>query len=128
MPYDIHICRSENWFEADENPITLEEWLAYVERDPEMKLDGYAEATSPSGEVIRIESEGLAVWTAYSKHGLNGNMAWFDYGNGEIRVAHPDSEIFGKMAAMASFFAARVQGDDGELYGSQGEIKPVASS
>ena len=81
-----------------------------------MRLDGYAEATTPKGETIRVESEGLAVWTAYSKHGLNGNMAWLDLERGCIDVKNPDEEILNKMRSIAARFGARVVGDEDETY------------
>jgi hypothetical protein len=44
MGYDIHIVRAESWLDAEENPITLPEWLKYVKSDPEMRLDTVAVA------------------------------------------------------------------------------------
>lgn len=97
-------------------PIRVEEWLEYVRNDPEMRLDGQAEATTPRGESIRYENDGLAVWIAYSGHGRNGNMAWFDHKLGEVVVKDPDEEIIRKMCLIARTFRAQVQGDDGETY------------
>ncbi len=121
MGYDIHITRADEWFDSQSESITMDEWIAYIQSDPEMRLDGYAEATTPEGDTIRIESEGLAVWTAYSGHGVAGNMAWIDVFNGRITVKNPDREIRQKMFAIATKLNARVQGDDGELYDKTGE-------
>jgi len=114
--YDVHITRAKEWYDSEKSPITLEEWHAYLTSDPEMRLDGYAEATTPEGATIRIESEGLAVWTRHSGNGLDGNMAWFDYRNGQIVVNNPDDEILDKMKAIAAALHARVIGDEGEEY------------
>jgi hypothetical protein len=123
MGYDIHITRKENWF--DEEPkISLDEWRAVVESDREMRLDGYAEAKVGSGAVLRVTSEGLAVWTAYSGHGANGNMAWFDFRGGDVVVKNPDAEILGKMWELAQKLGARLQGDDCEVYGADGCVIP----
>ena len=97
-------------------PIVLDEWLRYVAGDPEMRLDNFAEAEVGGGEVLRYDNNGLAVWTAYSGHGLKGNMAWFDYRRGRIVVKNPDDEILGKMRRIASVLGAKVMGDEGELY------------
>ncbi len=111
------MTRAENWYDSEEHPISLAEWLTYIESDPEMRLDGYAEATPKGSKVaFRIESEGLAVWTAYSGHGKDGNMAWFSYGDGEVYVKNPDDEILGKMRKIARALGAKVQGDEGELF------------
>ena len=121
MGYDIHITRKTNWFE-EEPKIGCDEWQAVVASDDEMRLDGYAEAKVGCGAVLRVESEGLAVWTAYSGHAANGNMAWFDFRGGNVVVKNPNAEILGKMWAIAENLGARVQGDDGELYGPDGSV------
>jgi hypothetical protein len=114
--YDAHITRAEQWFDSEQSPIPLADWLAYISSDPEFRLDGFAEATTPQGETIRTESEGLAIWTKYSKDGLGGNMALFDFFEDHIIVKNPDEEILGKMINVAEALGARVQGDDGEDY------------
>jgi hypothetical protein len=116
MGYDVHITRANEWFNSASTPITLEEWLTLVERDPEMRHDGFAEATTPKGETLRVEAEGLCVWTAYSGHGVNGNMAWFSWFDGNVSVKNPDSEILQKMRRLAQQLGARVVGDEGEHY------------
>ena len=121
MGYDIHITRKTNWFE-EEHKIGRDEWQVVVAADDEMRLDGYAEAKVGGGAVLRIESEGLAVWTAYSGHAANGNMAWFDFRGGDVVVKNPDAEILTKMWEISQKLGARVQGDDGELYGANGSV------
>jgi hypothetical protein len=115
MGYDIHITRASDWSESETRPISIEEWLAYVASDPEMRLDNYAQVEI-DGHVLRHESEGIAVWTTYSGHGVNGNMAWFNYSDGQVQVARPDREILGKMLQIANRLGVKVQGDDGEEY------------
>jgi len=117
MGYDIYITRKVNWFDKDGKDISLSEWLAFVHSDPEMRLDGFAEAATPDGDTIRIESEGLSVWTAYSGHMKDSNMAWFDFRDGHVVVKNPDKEIRQKMHQIAQRLHGRVQGDDGEYYG-----------
>ncbi|KWK77448.1 hypothetical protein [Burkholderia ubonensis] len=121
MGYDVHITRKANWF-ADEPQIDIDEWRTLVASDKEMRLDGYAEAKVGGGAVLRVESEGLAVWVAYSGNAASGNMAWFNFDRGDVVVKNPDAEIFAKMWAIAQKLGARVQGDDGELYGANGNV------
>src|SRR5258708_1398062 len=109
MGYDIHITRKEDWSDDHGPEISLEEWLGGVRADPEMRLDGYAE-TRVDGGTLRIESAGLAVWTAWSHDGEGGGMAWFDVSNGNIIVKNPDEEILGKMWVLAQILSANVQG------------------
>jgi hypothetical protein len=113
--YDVHITRADHWTESESDPIALDDWLRYVAGDPEMRLDNFAEA-EVEGDILRYENQGLAVWTAYSGHGLKGNMAWFDYRRGRVVVKNPDDEILGKMQRIASALGAKVMGDEGELY------------
>jgi hypothetical protein len=115
MGYDLHITRADTWVDSKAVPISSEEWAAYVAADPEMRMEGFAE-TEVDGRTLRVESPGLAVWVAYSGHGRDGNMAWFDHVSGEIVVKNPDREIIGKMKRIAAHFRAKVLGDDGESY------------
>src|SRR5262249_39798207 len=71
--------------------------------------------------VIAYQNTGLAVWTAYSGHDPEGNMAWFDYRDGSIVVKNPDDEILAKIKQVASHFKANVVGDDGEFYQQAGK-------
>ena len=117
MGYNLYITKKENWFEEDDsNNISPTEWKDYLKADSEMRLDNFAEATATNGEYIRIESEGMSVWTKYSRAGLDGNHAWFWPDNGNIVVKNPDIEIRNKMIDVARQLKAKVQGDDGELY------------
>jgi hypothetical protein len=123
MGYDIHITRKESWFdEKNSNNIELAEWIKYVKGDTEMKLDGYAEATTGTDKVM-YENAGLAVWTAYSKHRSGDNQSWFDFRNGNVTVNNPDQEIINKMIDIAGQLNAKVQGDDGETYDTKEEIQ-----
>jgi hypothetical protein len=119
--YDVHITCADSWLDADARPITLDSWLAYARSDPELRVDGLAEAQTTEGERIVLDCDGLAVWTAYSKDGEHGNHAWFALRGGCVVVKSPDAEILRKMSRIATHFRARVQGDEGEDYGPDGE-------
>lgn len=118
MGYDLHITRKNDWHDSKGSEISLDEWRALVLADPQMRLDGFAEARLLDGRVLRTDSEGLAVWTEYSQHDEACNKAWFLYSHGEIRVKNPDDEIIRKMWSIAQALGAKVQGDDGEVYDS----------
>ena len=119
MGYELHITRAEEWHKSKFNPITLDEWLAYVRSDSEMRFDQCATATTPVGDTLQYQSEALAVWDSYSGNGKDGNFAWFDFQNGEVVVKNPDQEIIGKMCRVAEVLRARVQGDNGEFYSEE---------
>jgi hypothetical protein len=116
MGYELHIVRSEQWFDSKDEPITLEDWRAYVAGDQEMIMEGTAEEPIQGGGSIAYSNPGLAVWARYSGHGRNGNKAWLDHREGRISVKNPDREITLKMLKIAAALDARVVGDDGEDY------------
>lgn len=120
MGYDLHITRKSDW-PLRGNDITLDEWLAVVAADPEMRLDGFAEASLADGQVLRTEDPGLAVWTAHPRHGLDGFKAWMCLSGGNIDTKNPDEEVRRKLWRLAQALNARVQGDDGEFYDEFGD-------
>lgn len=120
MGYDIHITRKTTWLDDDGPEISREDWLALVSNDPEMRLDGFAECETSDGDALRVNHEGIAVWTAYSGDNVDGNMAWFMHDDGRITVKNPDEEILRKMWAIAQQLDAKVQGDEFELYDERG--------
>lgn len=121
MGYDVHITRRQQWFDSDKPEITIEEWLALVASDSEMRLDGSPEAMLPDGGTLRHEDPSLAVWVRYSGHMVGRNMAWLWLWRGNIVAKNPDEEIRSKMWRLAQALHARVQGDELELYGSDGQ-------
>lgn len=128
VAYDLHITRKENWFDPAPG-FTLREWLDYVDRDPGLRHDGFAEAALGDGKALRIEKEGLCVWAPYSG-GMKGNaVCWFSWSqNDNISAKNPDQEIRQKMWTIAERLGGKVQGDEGELYGPDGNHIPEASS
>lgn len=124
MGYEVHITRAADWTDSRSEPITLFEWFACIDGDPQMRRIEAAEATRTEG-VQRYEAEGLAVWTGWSQHGVDGRQAFFDYAEGRISVHEPDAEIVCKMHALARDLGARVLGDDGEAYGPGAEVVAV---
>ena len=115
MGYEVHITRASHWTDSKKCPISLDEWDAYIQKDPEMRRDDVATA-SAGEDVLSCESDGLAVWLKYSKNEPNVNLAWFEYGYGRIVVKNPDEEILGKMKRIAAALNANVIGDEGEEY------------
>ncbi len=99
MGYDIHITRAELWAENKGREITAEEWLAYVEKDPELKIDD-------------ANGEHFAIWSEDSGEAV----AWFEWSAGDISTKNPDVATIEKAVNIAKHIGAKVQGDDGEVY------------
>lgn len=119
MGYDVHITRKADWFDEEGPTISIDEWKAYIASDPEIRLDGFAEAVVGGGAILRIEQDGLAVWTGYSN---KENSVWIGPSSEGISVKNPDVEILRKMFEIAQALNARVIGDEGEEYGADGTM------
>ena len=123
MGYDLHITRRAEWSEKGHD-IGFDEWRVYVDADPEMHLDGFAEAKATNGETIRVSDPGIASWTGPSNR-TAGIRCWFSWTRGRIDVRYSsDKLVFAKTWAISRHFKARVQGDEGEFYGEDGEPLP----
>ena len=120
MGYDLHIHRGGDWFDAAQNPITLEEWSDFVANSPDFRMDNFAEADFEGGDRLRLEQEGIAVWTGHPE----SDEAWFSHYAGEITAKNPDEAMRRRMFEVATVLGARLQGDDGEFYGPDGEPLP----
>jgi hypothetical protein len=103
MGYDLHITRRKNWSDTG-NDISPPEWLACVEKDPELTL-------SPENGLYFVQ------WSGKSRD----PNPWLDWDQGNIFTKNPDEPLIEKMVAIATELRAVVQGDDGEIYGAGGE-------
>lgn len=103
MGYDLHITRRKHWTDEGAD-ITSDEWLTYVRRDSEFRLQP---GSGPYFAVWRGQSEPAA--------------PWLDWSGGRIYTKHPDAALIDKMVSIARVFGATVQGDDGEIYESGGQ-------
>jgi hypothetical protein len=106
MGYDLHISRAEDWSDNADAPITLGEWTAIATADADLVLD-------------RENGEGF-----YLVRGLreDGGDAWFDWFDGDVFTKNPDRATLAKMLELADRIDGKVQGDDGELYDSPGDL------
>lgn len=99
MGYDLHITRAKYHFDNAGHWITAEEWLRYVEQDPDLKLAGY-------------NGDYFALWSGKSEY----PDPWLDWFEGNIYTKSPDDPLIDKMVEIAKKLNAKVQGDDGEVY------------
>lgn len=122
MGYDVHITRKGNWFDKSESGIGIDEWKALVLSDPDMRLEGHPSAVVGGGNILSMESEGLAAWTANAGTASSGNTAWFHFRRGNVVVRNPDGATRVKMWQLARKLDAKVQGDECEVYGADGRV------
>jgi hypothetical protein len=99
MGYNLYITRAAWHHSNADRHITAEEWLKYIEGDPELSLAGY-------------NGKYFALWSGKSTY----PDPWLDWSRGNIFSKSPDDAIVNKMVAIAKKLGAKVQGDDGEVY------------
>jgi len=105
MGYDIHITRRLHWSDDGEPSISLNEWQAVIDSDPQLELA----SLDGSGEICVMMCDQTKSAARY-----------FYYGEGQIFVKKPCKEVLIKMLAIAQKLHARVIGDDGEIYTPDG--------
>ena len=125
MGYDVHITRRNTWFDETGEAVLLDEWLECVHGDPELRLDGCADAHLKNGSVLRSLDPSMAVWVAHPEHGTREGMAWIWLSGGNVVAKNPDAHTLQKMWRIAQGLGAIVQGDECELYDLRGQSSLV---
>lgn len=106
MGYDLHIVRTDDWLDANQNPIRRSELEAVVAADPELTLDE-DQFISMSGRNGRTNRYPIVLW--------NGEPAFWWYED-QILCSSPDDSLVKKLIEVAGKLNARVIGDEGESY------------
>jgi len=106
MGYNLCITRKDEWFDEHGEEIELEEWLAVIDADEELKPDAENIATDPS----------VAIWLA---QGGTPRM-WFWMSEGDIVGKNPNPEALAKMHEISVALGARLMGEECEHYDAAG--------
>ncbi|PPE74531.1 hypothetical protein C3942_07140 [Solimonas fluminis] len=99
MSVELCITRAEFGAGNDDDPSTLEEWLAQGASDTELRR-------------LPDNGEGFVLWlgkSAHAKPGLDGDQ-------GNVSTKWPDTALYRKMLRIAAALGARVQDDEGGVY------------
>ncbi|MBC7852770.1 MAG: hypothetical protein IAF94_04975 [Pirellulaceae bacterium] len=106
MSYDVHIVRTDNWWDADQDPITKDEVDVLIASDAELNWSAtdWTDMSDEQGNVIRYFS---IAWKG------EPFCWWYRH---EIRCVWPGEDRLAKMVAIAKVLRARVVGDEGEEY------------
>jgi hypothetical protein len=104
MGYDLYVTRKRDYGDKKGARITLEEWLALLDRDPEL--------TPCNG----TEMPHAAWWSEPGEY-----RCWLDYKKGNLYAKNPTPEFIDKMAQIAKVLSGKVQGQDGEVYPGNGQ-------
>ncbi len=105
MGYSLFIGRPDN-------PISQEEWEAWINDAPDFTLSREWRGTNPkTGEVIAIPCDALGMWV---RPDGDGAVA-FDYSEGRITL-RSDVNAMDKAKQIAEALGAQLTGEEGEIY------------
>lgn len=127
MGYDVHITRKDDWSDADGPAITRAEWFHTVARDPSLQLVRDVIVENGQGEQISLHEDTLTVWRDWPGRAEGRAEALFWHSGGNVFAKNPDRATRAKMHAIAGTLKAKVQGDDGETYDAEGQVKLTRS-
>ncbi|EBX1654793.1 TPA: hypothetical protein ACIFUM_003283 [Salmonella enterica] len=99
MGWELHIVRTEHWFDSANDPICSEEWLQLVDSDDELSID-------------HKNGNFYAIWSGQSEH----DEPWLEWGDGRISTKHPDEALYCKMLQIADKLNAVVVDEDDHKY------------
>jgi len=102
--YDLRITRAVDWDRNEGCEITIREWHAIIDADPELAPD---RTNGPCA--VRF-----------------GKSGWFDWFEGNVFTTDPEPVDVAKMLAIAGKLGATVQGDDGEFYDTANDWRKSA--
>jgi hypothetical protein len=105
MSYDLHIVRGEDTLGNPAHRITVEEWVAYVESDAELRFTEEGKPFySPHLALLPQGPEDPEGWP------------WLSWSSGKIYAKYPQEPTVRKMLSIAAHFGGYVTGDEGETY------------
>ncbi len=109
MGYEVHIIRKKDYEDYDEESnITHEEFIALVERRPELSW----EAVGNDEDNSKRE---YCYWNSYPAL-ENNNPPWLHYFHGEINTKCTEDDCLKLWLELANEMGGQLRGDDGEQY------------
>jgi hypothetical protein len=116
MGYNLYITKADSWLDTEESPIPKDLWDSLVASDSELELstEDYYER-QVKGKIERFHP---VIWVKHPDR----PPFWFI--DGAIDAKNPDKATIKKMGALARELSAKVLGEEGEEYGSDGEPLP----
>ena len=106
MGYELNIKREE------ENKISVNDWINYMESDSEFERIEQFSADLGNDEILTVPTPNGGLWK--SDKGEVPFTFYEEYG--EITVKNPDNWIIEKMISIAGNLNAIVVGEEGEKY------------
>ncbi|HEX7134294.1 MAG TPA: hypothetical protein VF228_17090 [Iamia sp.] len=105
MGYDLHITRTDDWTQSADDPITLDEWLALASASVHVEEDGRVTGGDVTPFHLVADPDGP-------------NLYWYE--DGRVVVRGVETSSFPHLVDLAAELGAKVVGDDGEHYRTDG--------
>lgn len=102
MGYDLHITRADEWEDAEDDPIPLDEWVAFAR--------GWVELTETDA---LDDGTGAPVFILGDDPAVSAALYW---SGGRIKVRGADESYVPPLVDIALALDSVVLGDDGEAY------------
>jgi len=107
MGYELNIQREE-----ENGLITKEEWITYINSDPEFERIEEFSASLGTDEILTVSTPNSGLWKT-----RKGEVPFTYYEKlGWISVKNPELWMIEKMISIAKNLNAEVQGEEGEKY------------
>lgn len=105
----IYITRKKDLFDVSSaHEIALQEWMTFVENDPEMRLDNYTIVALLNGEKYRYSSPGTAVLLSREAGQSAIHESVFDFTAGNIIIKNADPRAINKVRHIAYKLNAQI--------------------
>lgn len=121
MGYDLYITRREDWSDTEGPDIALDEWATYVLADKDLETDR-ERAIAADPRVASGAKEPTHVrWLIWPGREPDVSEAWIWLEHGNLVASDPDAAFRRKLFLIADGLNARLTGQDGEVYNSNGD-------
>ncbi|MBY8873275.1 hypothetical protein K7640_15680 [Micromonospora sp. PLK6-60] len=113
MGYELHISRAEEYYDSEEHPVALDEWLSYAESNSTLRVGGW----------LGWDEDRQPIYEYTCADGSVVSLTWFE---GAIEIkGHFDGDAYREFGALAEDLRGNLQGDEGERYTSDGVLPPT---
>ena len=106
MGYDVHLVRTEQWFDSQSDPVSKEDVDKALATDPTLSWS--------ESDCVEMTEDDASV-KRYYQINWNGEPAFWWY-KSEVRCKNPSEAQLLKLVELADMLKAQVVGDDGEKY------------
>lgn len=112
MSYELHVVRTEEHYDREENPISLDEWITYAAN---------SQILTESGWVEWEDTGRVPVFSYRCTDGTEASLTWSE-GGVDIKGILNEQETL-EFVALATDLDANLVSDDGERYMVDGVVR-----